>query len=631
MAFPLNSATAPTSAPVAALFDHGANRLAFGRPVQAHERIDKRLRNPDPMPAPLSLIDQKEAEELLARACRAENLVEVERLLLGNRALLASEHYNKLLAECATKGDAELVTRLLAFRKADVENYSVAEGYIESFDSALNSAVQAGCTHVVRSLFEQEGHTSLWVRSGLTPLYMLVIHDSREAVRNLLRAAGPFPYTNGPCGIATPLICAIALGSEQMVQLLLDEGESPDRAAPQTGLSPLAVACKKGDAGKLELLIRYGAKVKGWNSYKTDPLCIAAFNGHTACVQALLAAGSPIVTGPQHGYSALNGAAQNGHAEILQLLLEQGVSANAESTPHGGAPLLAAVNKGHLACMHVLLNAGAEIDYSAESGWTAMCYAALSGQDRALALLLKRCATLNGGSSSHNDPLCIAALHGHRVCVQQLLCADAPIVTGREYGFSALHSAVCKGHTEIVKCLLEQGASVHSESSPDGGSALLGGAVNGQLTCMEILLAAGAKVNHSNNNGCTALYCASAEGHDRAVDLLLEYGAKVNGWRSSQSDPLCAASYFGHLACVQALLAAGASIVTNREHGFNALYYAAKKGHVEIVNYLLQQGTPVDAKSHSGETALMVATSQGQLSCMWALLKAGARADCFRR
>ena len=511
MAFPLNSTTPPTPQPVPALLHPGANRQAFDRPVQAHDPLAKPLASPALAQAH-PLIDRALAQELLVKACRAGNVPEVARLLFGEPSLVACGQYNDLLTEVATRGDTEMVDRLLAFRKSAAKGcIGEDKGYVKSFASALTGAVQGGCIQVVRTLFQKKEHAPLCARAGLTPLYMAVIHDCREFVRDLLQAG--LGVDAGPAGMDTPLICAIQLSSSQMVQYLLDLGEDPNQQGAHTGLFPVAVACKKGDADKLDLLIKQGAKVDGWQSSKLDPLCIAVRGGHIRCVRTLLAAGAPIVTGRQYGFSALNGAAQEGHAEILTLLLQQDVSVNAESNPGGGTPLHTAIDMGQLACVQVLLGmAGIDIERPNAKGQTALYWAAFKGHVQAVQLLLDRGAKVQGWSSWESDPLCMAALNGHSACVQALLAAGSPIVSDRQYGFSALNNAAQNGHAQILQLLLQRGASANAPSAPSGGSPLWVAAHEGQLACMQVLLDAGADLNQPDAFGKTALYGAAEGG-----------------------------------------------------------------------------------------------------------------------
>ena len=370
---------------------------------------------------------------------------------------------------------------------------------------------------------------------------------------------------------------------------------------------------------------------KGLKSYKDDPLCIAARNGHMACVRNLIRAGVPIISGREYGFSALHFAASARHADIVRYLLKQGISANAESSPSGGIPLLVAAERGQLACMQILLDAGAKVNHTSKNGGTALYLASRKGHARAVDLLLQHGAKVNGWSSGNNDPLCVAALNGHTVCVQRLFRAGARIVTGRQYGFSALHNAAQNGHAKTLKYLLDLGVCANDESSPSGATALVIAAAKGQVGCLRTLLKAGADVNRPDQNGHTAQLSAAACDQPQALALLLEHGAVIKGWSSYKSDPLCKAASGGHLTCVEILLAAGAPIVSGREYGFSALDCAAQNGHAGIVELLAQSADVVNTESTPyGATPLLTAARKGRLVCMEILLQAGAdphRAD----
>ena len=618
MAFPLNSTTAPLSHSAAALLHPGTVVQAFARPVQVHKRIDRRLSLPDPVLTASSLGPRQKPEERLVTACRAEDKAEVGRLLRADPHLTAHPIYKDLLLEAAVKEDDNMVDHLLSFKK------SAGAGYIECLDRVFKTVIQMGQLGSFRMLLQKEDLVQLHARTGVTALHVAAMQNYRCLIRELVQA-GFNINAKGTAGVDTPLIFAIQCSHAQTVDCFLKLGADPNQKSVHTGLSPLTVASHVGDADKLNLLIRHGAHVDGWGSFASDPLCLAALHGHKACVQALLDAGSTIVIGRQYGFNALNHAAQEGHTEILQRLLDQGVSANARSSPTGGTPLFAAALNEQFACMQILLDGGANINQPCRDGHTILYCCAREGQLASLQWLLAHGVKKQGWKSYKEDPLCIAARNGHIDCVRELIRAGAPIISAREYGFSALHLAALEGHFEIVKYLLDIGVCVNAESSSSGCIALFGAAVSGQLSCMRILLQAGARVNHTDNKGRTALFHASHEGDARAVALLLEHGAKVNGWSSCDNDPLCFAALHGHKACTEKLLCAGARIVTGREYGFSALNNAAQTGQAEILKSLLDHGVSVNAESSpTGGTALLIAVAKGQLACLRILLQAGA-------
>ena len=80
--------------------------------------------------------------------------------------------------------------------------------------------------------------------------------------------------------------------------------------------------------------------------------------------------------------------------------------------------------------------------------------------------------------------------------------------------------------------------------------------------CIEILLKAGASVNHSNVNGDTALFFAASEGHYNCAKLLIQEGADVNTRGDQDWTALSIAAYFGRKHCTVLLLKSGAYINT---------------------------------------------------------------------
>ena len=458
---------------------------------------------------------------------------------------VADQQLSSLLVACRD-GDCQSVQARL------LENPSLACRVLttdvpEQKFTALDVAAAGGYAEIVRLLLAAGADANSRCGEGATPLMQVCLQryaKGAELPVHLLAPESEPPLKPTDTCPRDYLHC---------LRLLINNGADLN-ATDQLGDCALFYCTTEGNRELLTELLEHGARMDGWQSSMNDPLCAAAFGGHIACVKALLVAGSPIVTGKKYGFSALHDAAQNGHVEILEHLLQQGVSADAEGSPSGGAPLLIAASEGQLACMRVLLAFGAGIDRPDQTGCTALYRAAQQGQLEALELLLAQGANVYGWFSYRNDPLYAAAFHGQTACVKALLAAGSQIVTGREYGFSALSGAAYNGHAEILQYLLQQGVSANAEGEPSGAAPLSIASYKGQLACMQALLAAGADIDRPDADGCTALYCAAHEGQLEALKLLLSQGANVQGCCSYERDPLCTAAFHGHMACVQTLL-----------------------------------------------------------------------------
>ena len=223
-------------------------------------------------------------------------------------------------------------------------------------------------------------------------------------------------------------------------------------------------------------------------------------------------------------------------------------------------------------------------------------------------------------------PLFIAINLDHFEVVKLLVERDRAIVNEETTldGFqqqTPLMLATQKGNLQIVKLLLENGASVDKQE--EVLTPLMFASNRGDLEIVKLLLENGANVD-KESNGFTALFFASQNGHLEIVKLLLENGASVDKNRS-MTTPLINASRIGHLEIVKVLLEHGASLSDKDNFGMTPLIAAVDEGNIEIVEYLLEKGANVHDTLNDGRTVIKVATSNfastGDKKIMQLLLK----------
>jgi ankyrin repeat protein len=75
-----------------------------------------------------------------------------------------------------------------------------------------------------------------------------------------------------------------------------------------------------------------------------------------------------------------------------------------------------------------------------------------------------------------------------------------------------------------------------------------------------LLIASGADINHSDENGFTALAMAAAKGLEATARVLIDEGADVNKADDRGITPLYAASHHNHDAVARMLRDAGARL-----------------------------------------------------------------------
>lgn len=181
------------------------------------------------------------------------------------------------------------------------------------------------------------------------------------------------------------LLRAVEAGNQEMAELLLDAGISPDaqNVGKQTALLTASI---NGDEAMTSLLLKRGAKVNKQNNLGRSPLSAAAWNGYSALVTILLEGGAEVEATSKEGWNALMYAAWNGHRATVRALLEHGSRVDAINN-QGWTALMNAAWNGHSDTVSVLLEHGANPGYETPSGETALLVASQQGH-RETALLL---------------------------------------------------------------------------------------------------------------------------------------------------------------------------------------------------------------------------------------------------
>ena len=104
-----------------------------------------------------------------------------------------------------------------------------------------------------------------------------------------------------------------------------------------------------------------------------------------------MAAGADVNSGSP---PPLMAAVFNGHLECVKLLIQAGADLNVQDE-NGRTTLMFAAAKGHVDCVKLLTEAGADLDIWHEYGFTALMIAALDGSETCFKTLLNAGADVN--------------------------------------------------------------------------------------------------------------------------------------------------------------------------------------------------------------------------------------------
>ncbi len=156
-----------------------------------------------------------------------------------------------------------------------------------------------------------------------------------------------------------------------------------------------------------------------------------------------------------------------------------------------------------------------------------------------------------------------------------------------------LLKAAAQGNRAKIESLLSMGLAADARNQSI--TALIEAAKNGHSECVEVLLKAGADVNHPYGCDWTALIEAARKGHTECVDLLLKSGANVNWADQAGSTALIEASRGGHTGCVDLLVESGAT-------GSSSLTEAKTGGHRSPPSTEKPVDQPVPRRHPTGPT-----------------------------
>ncbi len=205
-------------------------------------------------------------------------------------------------------------------------------------------------------------------------------------------------------------------------------------------LDNLLLECAaNGDVNFAEYLIGKGAAVQAKTPEAKNPLHVAAYHGHTEVVRLLLrqpginvkwASECSFVDDKRvHAYNALTAlaCAENGKCEIAELLIDHGIDIDDGKDRHDKKPLEFSIIRKNLPLAELLINRGAQVDYSESN--RSFQLAAAGGFQAILELMLSKNPSINHTElkSSVTTPVERAAANNHFDTVMFLVNRGAEV------------------------------------------------------------------------------------------------------------------------------------------------------------------------------------------------------------
>lgn len=217
--------------------------------------------------------------------------------------------------------------------------------------------------------------------------------------------------------------------------------------------------------------------------------------------------------------------------------------------------------------------------------------------------------------------------------------ATGPNATDND-GATALHIALRRGNTQVIRRLLELNAKVdvadHWNTQPMHMAALTPAGAK----FIPELIRRGASVNVLDNGELTPLHNAVRSSCLPAVRLLLEHGAEIGVWdRNGDTSMHLAANWTPrasrdrlaqireHRDIISALVRAGLDVNQPNKREEAPLHRAARRGCVPIIDELITRGATLNPRDRNKITPLQAATAAGNAENAQALIRHKADMD----
>jgi len=449
--------------------------------------------------------------------------------------------------------------------------------------------------------------------SGGTDLYQAVEEGDLATVKSILKK-NPKLLNTPNSEQLTPLNLACLKGEAEVAQALLEMGADMNIGDPDDS-RPIHCAAISGDTDTMDLLLEQGADINAKDNNGNAPLLHAAQRKKFPMVEYLVEQGAEVDTQNNWGMSALYYGARFNSKYCVSLLLDKGADIQIQNHELA-SPLHIAVACGHTKIVRMLVDYGADVNAREDDGEPPLCWARGANCVNSARVLVENGADVNVKDTDGQRPLHFACMGGAKRMVEFLLENGSEIDAQQDDGATALLTACSCRNWDAARCLIENGADVNAEDNY-GWTAITNAAIaNPEMVAF--LLSHGARPNPSKADATTPLYMAIRHGSQETINLLLDHGAKINALDHTGASLLYNAVSYGKTETAETLLSRGARInVTGNKLGRNELHAAALNGRKQMVGPLLKAGVDAGAKDKTGHTPLDYAIRHGfpEIAC----------------
>ncbi|XP_065650594.1 uncharacterized protein LOC101237623 isoform X2 [Hydra vulgaris] len=315
--------------------------------ISGHERVVNMLIT---YKANIQAVD-KDLMTPLHRACQFGRL-SVVRLLDEKRAILdVNDKKNYTPVMCAIwKGHLEVIKYLIGqgvqINSTDINN-----------KNGIHIALKENQIEVIKFLLDNDQFNKMNSvdKNNRAPVHYAALNGNSQALQLLINKNAPIDI--GDNQEKTPLHLASEFGHLHCVKLLISTSPGDVNSTDACGMTPLHLAVLNDRRDVIRLLIVSGANVYLRDNLDWSSLDYAAQNGKEKCLYILLNGllkKDYVNASDKNRYTPLHHAATEGHVECINLLLEHGANVQLQTNENKNCLYLAVENLQKEACMAIM-------------------------------------------------------------------------------------------------------------------------------------------------------------------------------------------------------------------------------------------------------------------------------------
>ncbi|XP_058803919.1 ankyrin-1-like [Phymastichus coffea] len=495
-------------------------------------------------------------------------------------------------------------------------------------NTPLHYAVNFLNISIIQKVLNKGANVNIRNKDGMTPLdFMITKYDfslARKTIEWMNKMSPGITFNCAEiCQEELYVNDTIKNKLIDAVKILLENGSKINSCCTNSKLTPLHHAVKSGNREMVVFFVQNNANINAIGARDETPLNIAIAYEHEEIAKYLISKGAIV----NHGFNddmLLHMAVFNKNEKLVNLLLENNADITVKYKEDGRTALHLAVTCECSKITEIILNKGANINESTNTGDTAFHIATKLGFLNICKILLKHKPNINQKNSFGQTPLYIAVEKGFFDIVTELLHKKPDITKNKlalyfavgdtdnhrriaveliSYGFSFdfiytisfeeiisfVNKAVINGHLKILRCLLNFGLDLNllvSSQVQNNERFFLHAAIKkSYMIITKLLIDHGIDVNMTDEDNCTPIFYAAASNNFNIVNLLLENYAKVDNYQIFFM-VISKANY----RMIQHFLKYYKNVNVQDEFGTTALHIAVWNGDEETIQLLFEKG-----------------------------------------